>query len=774
MESITDAYPEYSQTSRLDEVRATEYGYLDEQGHLYLDFTGAGLAAKSQVRAHEKRLGQTLFGNPHSTNPTSQSATRLIEDARARVLDYLNASPKEYTAIFTPNATGAARLVAESYPFKRGTRLVLTSDNHNSVNGLREYAGRNHARTVYVPVRAPELRVDPSDLMSALSRRKGGLFSCGSARTRRSGLFAYPAQSNFSGVRHPLSWVQVAQEQGYDVLLDAAAYLPTSRLSLSDTGVKPEFVIVSWYKLFGYPTGVGCLIVRRDALARLANSRPWFSGGTITAATVGVPWHTIAPDEAGFEDGTLNFLSIPDVQVGLDWLDDVGMFLIDTRDHHFLLGHTVKQFLSGDPREPYVTWLKRWLKEPFIRFMGFGNSESLLVTSLDAFKEIYLPKSYTYIKPEFSKRLMAPVLGYGLIFQEGDEARTQRKLISALFGLTSIKRTIPTFQKKAKRICQLFDQKIENENGLVNDLQTTLTPSVFHESYNQCFDPSTFGCILIAIYAIFPAIRSFPLEENRKYKAANALVRSEIRKLIQMREAELADKQLGSDDTPNVLTHMLLESKAMGHPLSEDQILQNILNFFAAGHETSATTMVWCTHMLTRHPDIQEKVRQEVTELITRKPNPDYYDLESLHYTDNVLKETLRLCSPGIVAAREPVHDVEICGTIVPKGTPLVLMPTIVNRNPMIWGEDADEFRPERWDDLTGESSDPHAMTSFLMGPRSCIGRAFAMLEMKMILVEVMSKFKLEPAVEERDIILVNPSPALRVKGGLKVNVSRL
>ncbi|KAJ0359201.1 hypothetical protein COL154_008473 [Colletotrichum chrysophilum] len=331
MESITDAYPEYSQTSRLDEVRATEYGYLDEQGHLYLDFTGAGLAAKSQVRAHEKRLGQTLFGNPHSTNPTSQSATRLIEDARARVLDYLNASPKEYTAIFTPNATGAARLVAESYPFKRGTRLVLTSDNHNSVNGLREYAGRNHARTVYVPVRAPELRVDPSVLMSALSRRKGGFFSCGSARTRRSGLFAYPAQSNFSGVRHPLSWVQVAQEEGYDVLLDAAAYLPTSRLNLSDTGVKPEFVIVSWYKLFGYPTGVGCLIVRRDALARLANSRPWFSGGTITAATVGVPWHTIAPDEAGFEDGTLNFLSIPDVQVGLDWLDDVGMFLIDTR-----------------------------------------------------------------------------------------------------------------------------------------------------------------------------------------------------------------------------------------------------------------------------------------------------------------------------------------------------------------------------------------------------------------------------------------------------------
>ncbi|KZL82558.1 aminotransferase class-v [Colletotrichum incanum] len=329
MESILINYPEYKSTSRLDDLRATDYGYLDKQGHLYLDFTGAGLAAQSQFRAHEGRLAQTLFGNPHSINPTSQSATDLVEDTRARVLSHLNASPDEYTVIFTPNATGAARLVAEAYPFKRRTRLVLTSDNHNSVNGLREFARRNHARTVYVPVHAPELRVDPSDLMSALKPRKGGLF--GSASPRRSGLFAYPAQSNFSGVRHPLSWIGVAQQQGYDVLLDAAAYLPTSKLDLSTSGVQPEFVIVSWYKLFGYPTGVGCLIVRRDALARLASTRPWFSGGTITAASVGIPWHVMAPDETAFEDGTVNFLSIPDVHFGLDWLDGIGMPLIATR-----------------------------------------------------------------------------------------------------------------------------------------------------------------------------------------------------------------------------------------------------------------------------------------------------------------------------------------------------------------------------------------------------------------------------------------------------------
>src|SRR5204863_2143767 len=94
---------------------------------------------------------------------------------------------------------------------------------------------------------------------------------------RGRGLFAYPAQSNFSGVQHPLGWVDLTQAAGYDVLLDAAAFVPGNPLDLS--AVRPEFVTVSFYKMFGFPTGVGCLLARRDALARLR--RPWFSGGTI-------------------------------------------------------------------------------------------------------------------------------------------------------------------------------------------------------------------------------------------------------------------------------------------------------------------------------------------------------------------------------------------------------------------------------------------------------------------------------------------------------------
>jgi molybdenum cofactor sulfurtransferase len=91
-------------------------------------------------------------------------------------------------------------------------------------------------------------------------------------------LFAYPAQSNFSGVQHPLQWIGQAQERGWDVLLDAAAFVPTNRLDLSQC--KPDFVCLSFCKMFGYPTGIGCLLARLESLAKL--HRPWFSGGTIT------------------------------------------------------------------------------------------------------------------------------------------------------------------------------------------------------------------------------------------------------------------------------------------------------------------------------------------------------------------------------------------------------------------------------------------------------------------------------------------------------------
>ena len=311
------AYPLYRGTQQLDDLRATEYSRLDRLGHVYLDYTGGGLYAESQLERHMALLRDHVFGNPHSANPTSLEMTHLVEQARAYVLEYFNAAPDEYAAIFTPNASGALKLVGEAYPFGPEAQYLLTFDNHNSVNGIREFARCKGARVTYVPICLPDLRVDEATLDIALDQ----------ARSDGHNLFAFPAQSNFSGVQHPLAWIERAHERGWDVLLDAAAFAPTNRLDLGRW--KPDFVPLSFYKIFGYPTGVGCLLARRTALAKL--HRPWFAGGTITVASVQGDKFYFAEGAQAFEDGTVNYLSLPAVEIGLRYIAKIGIERVHER-----------------------------------------------------------------------------------------------------------------------------------------------------------------------------------------------------------------------------------------------------------------------------------------------------------------------------------------------------------------------------------------------------------------------------------------------------------
>jgi molybdenum cofactor sulfurtransferase len=309
-------YPSYARTVALDELRATQYRRLDELGQVYLDYTGGSLYAESQIRQHFDLLRSEIFGNPHSANPTSSAMTGHVERARRQVLNFFNAGD-DYILVFTQNASGALKLVGESFPFMGGSKYLLTFDNHNSVNGIREYAGARGASVTYAPLVAPGLHLDTGRLEALLDE----------ADPTRNNLFAYPAQSNFSGVKHPLDLVAKAQCKGWHVLLDAAAFVPTNLLDLQ--AVQPDFVPVSFYKMFGYPTGVGALLILKSVLAKL--ERPWFAGGTVNFASVQGRAHVLSPNEAAFEDGTLNYLSIPAVEIGLRHLQAIGVDLIAER-----------------------------------------------------------------------------------------------------------------------------------------------------------------------------------------------------------------------------------------------------------------------------------------------------------------------------------------------------------------------------------------------------------------------------------------------------------
>ncbi len=311
------AYPAYKETEKLDALRASDYERLDSNNQVYLDYTGGGLYASTQIAKHQEILANNVFGNPHSTNSTSMAATELVENARAYVLEFFKADPEEYDVIFTANASGALKLVGESYPFDENSRYMLAFDNHNSVNGIREFANAHGSKVVYMPVALPEMRLPHDQLEDAWKQ----------ANPQARNLFSFPAQSNFSGVQHPLEWIAEAKSHGWDVLLDAAAFVPTNQLDLSR--IAPDFVVLSFYKIFGYPTGLGALIARREALGMLR--RPWFSGGTITIVSVQGDKHYMAEGHAAFEDGTVDYLNIPAIEIGLRHIAEVGYDAIHER-----------------------------------------------------------------------------------------------------------------------------------------------------------------------------------------------------------------------------------------------------------------------------------------------------------------------------------------------------------------------------------------------------------------------------------------------------------
>lgn len=344
LERFLSAYPEYEKTKVFDEMRKTDFARLDAQGQVYLDYTGGNIHSTRLVEQHLLSLNQKVQGNPHSTNPTSATSTQLVERTRKFVLEYFNAG-SEYFCIFTPNCSGALKIVGESYPFSADAYFLHSLDNHNSVNGIREFAKARGASFSAIGLNENTFCLDMEALEEALRQHAD----------KQHKLLAFPAQSNVSGLKHPLDAVAKAQSHGWDVLLDTAAFVPTNVLDLQM--VKPQFATVSFYKMFGYPTGIGCLLMRKDVFPKM--QKPWYAGGTVTMASAVHHGHHLVENHERFEDGTLDYLNIPAVKLGLELMQEVGVDLIQMRVR------VLTQWLIGELQE-----LHHANGQPLVRIIG--------------------------------------------------------------------------------------------------------------------------------------------------------------------------------------------------------------------------------------------------------------------------------------------------------------------------------------------------------------------------------------------------------------------
>ncbi|KAL3678415.1 hypothetical protein R1sor_021371 [Riccia sorocarpa] len=262
-------YPKFTETWAIDDLREREYCQLVEDEHVCMDYCGFGLFFFQQVinKASSFRLAYVPASLP--TQALYGAAEEGIAEAymRKRVMDYLNVSEQEYSMVFTVSRGSAFKVLAESYPFHLCKRLLTVYDfESEAVNCMAECAKLKGAKVMRASFKWPTLRLNSSELKKQLQvkKRKGG-----SAK----GLFVFPVQSRMTGAKYSYQWMSQAQQNRWHVLLDVSALGPKDMDSLGLSLFRPDFIVSSFYKVFGTdPSGFGCIFIKNSVLQSLQNS----------------------------------------------------------------------------------------------------------------------------------------------------------------------------------------------------------------------------------------------------------------------------------------------------------------------------------------------------------------------------------------------------------------------------------------------------------------------------------------------------------------------
>lgn len=290
------------------EINASLY-FISEA--VYLDHTGATLYAKSQLQSYHDSLLKNMYGNPHSSSLSSENTSCMIQDVRQEILSFFNTTSDEYHVLFTCNATHGIKVVAEDFKFQTATDSTVSAswfaylqDNHTSIVGIRAVALEKGVNVRVIDYKECSEKTFPVTLhnRSCVLNNSQVITNVSASKNQSSenvlnNFFAFPAMSNFSGQKYPLKWVSSAQKGNlfgdisgrWFVLLDAASFVSTSVLDLSS--YQPDFVPISFYKLFGFPTGLGALLVSLRGAEAL--SKTYFGGGSVSAYSSDTDFHAL-------------------------------------------------------------------------------------------------------------------------------------------------------------------------------------------------------------------------------------------------------------------------------------------------------------------------------------------------------------------------------------------------------------------------------------------------------------------------------------------------
>ncbi|KAK6974831.1 cytochrome P450 [Favolaschia claudopus] len=464
---------------------------------------------------------------------------------------------------------------------------------------------------------------------------------------------------------------------------------------------------------------------------------------------------------------------------GLDYIDG-------PKNSSFVLGNFKEM-----NEDPYLTskWRNRF--GPIFKFKDLFSVGELYVGDIKAVAHI-VSKSDIYERTPASQISNASIMGHGILSAVGEKHRRHRRALNPAFTVAQIRGMTELFVEKGVQLREIWTRQLTKTNGKgeievqgwlrrltldiigqagfnysFDSLESEGKPNALNDAFTQIFHSphaSQYTAFRLA-GGIIPILKFVPGPGWRIVRAARATMLSIGAGIVSSTKAELqasGDGKRGLDGKKDLLSSLLKAnmSDSEAQRLNDGEVVGQIPAFFIAGHETTSSALAWALYELSENPSVQRKLREELLSVETDNPTLD--DLNSLPYLECVVRESLRVHSPVLANKRFAVKD-----DVVPLGKPFIgkdgkerdcipvrkgqtlhIPMLAVNTDKSVWGEDADEFRPERWDNLPAAVSGVPGVwgniLTFFAGPHNCIGFRFSIAETKAILFVLLRAFEFE------------------------------
>ena len=386
-------------------------------------------------------------------------------------------------------------------------------------------------------------------------------------------------------------------------------------------------------------------------------------------------------------------------------------------------------------------------------------------------REVLLTQANKVIKSPIYKMVLSKYLGNGLLISDGSFWKRQRRLAQPAFHLRRIETYADLMTEYTDEMIAEWDQR---EQVDIYEEMTSLTLYLVVKIMFNTDIRGSSGAIAQGTHVLHQSVMD---EQNQILRApdwiptpANRRKRQSIDSLNEIALKIIAERRESGEDKGDLLSMLLMAQDEDGASMSDEEVKNEALTIFLAGHDTTANALTWAWYLLSKHPEVEAKLHEEVDRVLGTR-TPTLADLENLTYTEMVIKETLRIYPPAWSVARTAIEDIPINnGYVIPKGMNIMISQYVIHHDER-WFADPERFDPERFTPENEAKIPKYTYFPFLYGPRICIGNSFAMMEACLILASIAQRYRLQLVPGEK--VEFDPKLTLNPKQGFHMRLER-